>query len=170
VLDHVNKRVARWDGAGAPYEPMKLGDSEVRDITCGTNGRLELSAGEPEQDHLGVGALRGSIVDRAHGVVEIAENKRRERVELGAPLLSLVLFGRDGRGQVWVGGLTGHESHTPPDRLVDLALVVVSLEGRRLTLPVEASEPPIPRPLALGDDGTIYLLRATSAGARIEAY
>jgi hypothetical protein len=170
VLDHVNKRVDRWDGAGAPFEAMSIGESEVHDISCGESGRIELATGEPEQDHLVFGDLRAEIVDRRHGVVEVSEKKRRERVELGSPLLSLVLFAKDARGHVWVGGLTGRESATPPDRLVDLALVVVSLEGRRLTLPVDASEPPIARPLALGDDGTIYRLRATSDGVRIEAY
>jgi hypothetical protein len=170
VLDHLNKRVARWDGAGAPLEALSLGDSVVQGISCHENGRVELATGEPEQDDLVYGDLTASIVDRARGLVEVSEKKRRERLELGGPLLSLILFARDDRGHVWVGGLTGRESPTPPDRLVDLALVVVSLDGRRLTLPVDPSEPPIARPLALGRDGVIYRLRATDAGARIEAY
>jgi len=135
--------------------------------------------GRPRRD--GGAYLNAAIVDRAGGAIAVKALDSAGRVlweshvALEAPLLRVVLLDSDAAGNTYIAGETGHESATPPYRIVDLQIGIVSLDPSgsprgRLTLASAPAAEESFRTLAVADDGTIYRMRATPEGVVIEAY
>jgi hypothetical protein len=135
--------------------------------------------GRPRRD--GRAFLNGAITDRGAGLVSVRAFDAagtllwETPVGMGAPVLHLVLLDSDLAGNVYVAGEVGRESPNPPYQLTDLKVVIVALAANgslRATLTVDAAPAAEEsfRPLAVGDDGTVYRMRRTAEGVVVEAF
>ncbi len=135
--------------------------------------------GRPTRDGRFVSA---AIVDRAAGRARVslfagAEDPAawQATVDFGAPLMFLALLDSDAAGRIYIGAHTGREATAPPYAIGDESLTLVALtpdgsEAGRLTLPAPPPREESFRDLYVGDDGTIYWMRRTTAGVVVEAY
>jgi hypothetical protein len=149
---------------------------------CDAEGRADAARrsapGRPTRDGRFVAA---AIVDRdgGHAQVRVFGSDGAPAwgatVDFGAPLMFIALLDADAGGSIYAGAHTGHESAAPPYRIEDEALTLVALtpdgaERARLTVPAPPPHEEAFRDLYVGDDGTIYWMRRTSAGVVVEAY
>lgn len=135
--------------------------------------------GRPSRD--GRFYLKAGIIDKAAGRVYVQAHDRQKQLawetplNLGRPLLQLLLLDTDTSGRVYLGAEVGQEDPVT-HAMSGLGTLVVRLDSAGhlsavLELPPTTSDPAETfRPLVVGDDGTLYHLVASASGVTVTAY
>lgn len=124
-------------------------------------------AGRPTRD--GRGFVRAAMADRARGGLTVSAFDARgaarwaRTIELGAPILHVLMLDTDRRGRVYVAAAVGRESFEPPYGIAGEAVVVARLDADGapsglLSLPAMPTADETFRPFAVDDDGTVYAM------------
>lgn len=136
--------------------------------------------GRPTRD--GRLLISAAIVDRAQGLVAVHAFDRSSLAKqwtcvasLGTPPLQLLLLDSDGLGRVYLGAGVGRGDPRPPYAIVDQELIVVRIDARGevnglLRLPPLTAPDEMLRPVAIDDQGIIYVMRPDETGLTVERY
>jgi len=143
-------------------------------------GLQETIPGRPSRD--GRLYLKTGVIDKAAGRIFVQAHDRQKKLawesalNLGRPLLHILLLDSDLAGNVYVAAEVGQEDPATHE-MRDLATIVIRLEGTAGQLDAVLELPPTTvdpaetfRPLVLGDDGTLYQLLASPSGITVTAY
>jgi len=139
----------------------------------------ETIPGRPSRD--GKLYLKAGVIEKPAGRVYVQAHDRQLKLawetplNLGRPLLHLLLLDSDTSGNVYLGAEVGQEDPATHD-FVDLATLVVRLDpaghldGVLELPPTTADAAETFRPLVIGVDGTVYHMVPSSAGVTVTAY
>lgn len=128
------------------------------------DGRTLLSAALDESDRR---LVRVVVVDRA-----TLQPVWQQGVMLASPVLQVLMLDSDRRGQVYLAASTGRESDAPPYDILDEQLTVVRLGSGgasrgELRLPPLTDPGETARPVAVDDDGVVYVMRPQGGGLQV---
>lgn len=136
--------------------------------------------GRPTRD--GKRVVAAALTDRAQGEITITAFAREgfepawsRPIVFGRPILHVLLLDSDDAGNVYVGALSAREGPAPDHDLFDEAILVARLtrDGTPagiLTLPATKTGEEVQRPLSVGEDGTLYLMRPGEQGLDVLRY
>jgi hypothetical protein len=139
----------------------------------------ETIPGRPSRD--GKLYLKAGIISKAEGRVYVQAHHQDGQLawetplNLGRPVLHLLLLDSDTQGRVYLGAEVGVEDPVTHG-FQDLATVVARLSSDghltgALNLPPTTTDPAETfQPLVVSDDGTIYHMVATAGGLKVTAY
>jgi hypothetical protein len=155
-------------------------ENEHDDLVRVDGASNEEIPGRPSRD--GRLYLKAAVVEKSAGRIYVQAHAQKDRdlawetpLNLGRPLLHLLMLDSDRSGQVYVAAEVGQED-PQTHAFHDLATLVIRLspEGRLdgvLSLPPTTAEAAETfRPLVVGDDGTIYHMLVTEAGLQVTAH
>ena len=96
-------------------------------------------------------------------------------IQLPTPILHMVMLDSDKQGRIYAAAVTALEEQVPPYRLTDEALFAVQLgrdgsERGRLKLPPLHGSDETFRPVSVGDDGSLYVMRSSESGLTVTRY
>lgn len=192
ILDSAGRSVERLPAVGGavkeggaitglfPRGSAVYVENEHDDLVRVGGAGEETIPGRPSRD--GRLYLKAGIIDKTAGRIYVQAHNQSDRglawetpLNLGRPLLHLLLLDSDRSGRVYVAAEVGQED-PQTHAFHDLATLVIRLtpEGRLdgvLTLPpTTAGAAETFRPLAVGDDGTIYHMLPIEAGLQVTAH
>lgn len=139
----------------------------------------ETIPGRPSRD--GKLFLKAGVIEKPEGRVYVQAHDAQLKLawetplNLGRPLLHLLLLDSDIKGNVYLGAEVGQEDPATHD-FVDLATLVIRLDpaghldGVLELPPTTADAAETFRPLVIGDDGTVYHMVPSTAGVTVTAY
>jgi hypothetical protein len=126
--------------------------------------------------------INAAIADPAQGQLVVRAFDRAtgkplwvRPLQLGAPIVHILMLDSDRNGRVYVAADVGHESANPPYQLVDEWITVVRLDGGgepRGSIEVPPIDVPDEsmRPLTIDDEGNLYVMRPGPNGLTINRY
>ena len=143
-------------------------------------GLTESMPGRPTRD--GRLYLKAGIIDKAAGRVYVQAHDAQQQLvwetplNLGRPLLHVLLLDSDRQGHVYLGVEVGREDPTTHS-FSELATLVMRLGASSGVLDGVLTLPPCSsgavesfRPLTVGDDGTVYQMVVGPKGVTVTAY
>lgn len=154
---------------------LRIADASGNRVT----GERELP-GRPSRD--GQLVISAALLERQSGqflvraIDRVKGSPVWERViQLPTPILHMVMLDSDKQGRIYAAAVTALEEQVPPYRLTDEALFVVQLgrdgsERGRLKLPPLHGSDETFRPVSVGDDGSLYVMRSSESGLTVTRY
>ena len=154
---------------------LRIADASGNRVT----GERELP-GRPSRD--GQLVISAALLERQSGqflvraIDRVKGSPVWERViQLPTPILHMVMLDSDKQGRIYAAAVTALEEQVPPYRLTDEALFAVQLgrdgsERGRLKLPPLHGSDETFRPVSVGDDGSLYVMRSSESGLTVTRY
>ena len=154
---------------------LRIADASGNRVT----GERELQ-GRPSRD--GQLVISAALLERQSGqflvraIDRVKGSPVWERViQLPTPILHMVMLDSDKQGRIYAAAVTALEEQVPPYRLTDEALFAVQLgrdgsERGRLKLPPLHGSDETFRPVSVGDDGSLYVMRSSESGLTVTRY
>jgi hypothetical protein len=130
----------------------------------------------------GGGSIQAAVISKPAGTayVRVFDDDFKvvwqRTVSFPAPIVQILLLDSDLGGWAYLGVHVAVENPEPPHLLEDERIIVVRLaradgaDGGSIVVPALTGPDEVANPLAVGDDGTIYLMTPGPDGLEIHAY